>query len=106
MISENDARRIALSMPEAEEREHMNHPDFRVRNKIFATLWPDKNEAVVKVDPAEVDSLIQAEPKSFSRNGWSEKWGALTVHLEHIAEARFTELVRQSWERVAPKSLR
>lgn len=31
-------RTIALSMPDAAEREHMDQPDFRVRNKVFATL--------------------------------------------------------------------
>jgi len=32
---------MALSLPEAEERGHMHHPDFRVGGKIFAgaTLW-------------------------------------------------------------------
>ena len=39
-------RRLALSLPEAEEREHMHHPDFRVGGKIFATLgYPDKSWA-------------------------------------------------------------
>jgi hypothetical protein len=31
-------RRLALSLPEAAEGAHMGHPDFRVRNKIFASL--------------------------------------------------------------------
>ena len=105
MITEGTAREIALSMPEAEEREHMNHPDFRVRNKIFATLWPSKTEAVVMVDPAEVDPLIDEQPKVFSRNGWSEKYGALTVDLDQIEEAQFRVLIRKSWLRKAPKNL-
>ena len=46
MITANQARRIALAQPEAEERAHMGHPDFRVRNKIFMTLWPDGKHAV------------------------------------------------------------
>ena len=33
-----DFRKLALALPEAEERTHMNHPDFRVGGKIFATL--------------------------------------------------------------------
>ena len=33
-----DFRRIALSMPGAEESSHMGHPDFRVEGRIFATL--------------------------------------------------------------------
>jgi hypothetical protein len=33
-----DFRRIALSMPEAVEGSHFGNADFRVGNKIFATL--------------------------------------------------------------------
>ena len=33
-----DFRRIALSMPGAEESSHMGAPDFRVAGRIFATL--------------------------------------------------------------------
>ncbi|HVB58611.1 MAG TPA: MmcQ/YjbR family DNA-binding protein [Candidatus Acidoferrales bacterium] len=35
---------IALRLPESIESSHMNHPDFRVRGKIFATLgYRNKN---------------------------------------------------------------
>ena len=35
-------RTLALAQPEAAEVGHMGHPDFRVKNKIFATLgYPD-----------------------------------------------------------------
>ncbi len=41
-----DFRRAALSLPEATEGAHMGHPDFRVRNKIFASLGvPDAHWA-------------------------------------------------------------
>ncbi len=30
-------RKLALALPNAEERAHMRHPDFRVNGKIFAT---------------------------------------------------------------------
>ena len=47
-------RRLALSLPETEEREHMHHPDFRVAGKIFATLaYPDKSYGMVKLFPDE-----------------------------------------------------
>ena len=42
MIDVANARKLALSFPEAEERDHQGHPSFRVRGKIFATLWPDE----------------------------------------------------------------
>ncbi len=31
-------RKLVLSFPDAEERAHHDHPDFRVGGKIFATL--------------------------------------------------------------------
>ena len=34
----SDFRRIALSLPDAEESSHMGQPDFRVDGRIFATL--------------------------------------------------------------------
>jgi hypothetical protein len=35
-------RRMALSFPQSVESQHMDHPDFRVGGKIFATLsYPD-----------------------------------------------------------------
>jgi len=43
-MTANEFRRLALALPEAEERAHMDHPDFRVGGKIFATLgYPDKD---------------------------------------------------------------
>lgn len=100
-----DARLIALSMPEASEGEHMNHPDFRVRKKIFMTLWPDDNKAVVFVDPERHEGLVANHPQAFALNGWSKKYGALEVFLDHIKEGEFREFVEESWTRKAPKGL-
>lgn len=105
MISIDKAREIALSLPEAVEGEHMDHPDFRVRKKIFATLWPDDLQAVVFVDPGSHRELLKAQPKTFSTNGWSERYGALNVHLKHISQKQFRSLVFDSWSKKAPQSL-
>lgn len=61
-MTSEQAREIALSMPEATEGEHMDHPDFRVRKKIFMTLWPGDNKAVVFVDPDRHEGLVQEHP--------------------------------------------
>ena len=37
-MNASDFRRIALSLPGAEESSHMGQPDFRVEGRIFATL--------------------------------------------------------------------
>tara|TARA_R110002073_G_C9170981_1_gene555484 strand:- start:253 stop:555 length:303 start_codon:yes stop_codon:yes gene_type:complete len=92
-------------MPEAEEGEHMDHPDFRVRKKIFATLWPDESKAVVFADPETHGDLMKASPDTFSLNGWSEKYGALNVHLKKVGKDQFEQLILVSWMRKAPKTL-
>ena len=51
-MTPDEFRRLALSMPDAVEHAHMNHPDFRVGKKIFATLgYPDGRSAMVKLKP-------------------------------------------------------
>ncbi len=49
----DQARKTLLSLPNAEEKEHHGHPDFRVNNKIFATLWPADGRAVIRL-PSEI----------------------------------------------------
>jgi hypothetical protein len=50
-------RRAALALPGAIESEHMHHPDFRVANRIFATLgYPETAWGMVKLPPDEQKS--------------------------------------------------
>ena len=37
-VSPDEARRIALALPEAQEQDHHRRPSFRVGGAIFATL--------------------------------------------------------------------
>ena len=38
-LGPGDFRRLALALPEAEESQHMGHPDFRVRGKVCSRRW-------------------------------------------------------------------
>src|SRR5579862_1962442 len=59
-------RRVALALPETEERQHMNHPDFRVAGKIFATLgYPNKERGMVKLTPLQQEEFVAAHPAAF-----------------------------------------
>jgi hypothetical protein len=105
-MTSEDYRRMALALPEAIEGAHMNHPDFRVRGKIFATLWPAKNEGVLKLTPAQQKSLTESEPSIFSPvpGGWGRR-GATTVHLEHAKESIVRSALAIAWRNIAPKTL-
>ena len=97
---------MALSLPEAEESAHMGHPDFRVRGKIFATLWPDRDRAVVKLERDHQAMLIDAEPAIFApaAGAWGRK-GWTNVNLSAADEATFRSAVTAAWRNVAPKRL-
>lgn len=57
-------RKLALSLPRTEERQHMNHPDFRVGGKIFATLgYPDKTRGMVKLSPEGPALFFEGSPQ-------------------------------------------
>ena len=74
-MTAQEFRKIALSLPEAVEAQHMNHPDFRVRGKIFATLqYPTKDFGMVRLPPRAQEEFVFGEPKVFSpvKGAWGK----------------------------------
>jgi len=106
-MTPNDFRKLALSLPEAEERAHMNHPDFRVAGKIFATLgYPDTDRAMVKVTPMEQEMLVRAEPSVFSpeTGAWGRR-GSTRVNLKAAKITSIRRALAAAWQLAAPVSL-
>jgi hypothetical protein len=102
----DDFRRYALSLPEAAESAHMRHPDFRVRGKIFATIWPDEGWGMVKLTPDQQAAFVQAEPAVYVpvKGGWGRK-GATNVRLESANSMTVRNARVTAWRNVAPKTL-
>lgn len=76
-------RQLALRLPDVVESAHMNHPDFRLNGRIFATLgYPDAQWGMVKLAPIDQELFIQADPETFSpvKGAWG-KGGATRVQL-------------------------
>src|SRR6266850_6653388 len=101
-ITPAQVRRLALGMPESFESSHFSRPDFRVHNKIFATLPPDGQTVVLRLAPANVDTLISADPVAFW-DEWRGRW--LGVRLDRIALPLLRDLIADAWRTVAPKRL-
>src|SRR5579871_6816540 len=100
-------RRLALSLPGAAESAHMNHPDFRVGGKIFATLaYPDEGWGMVKLTPGQQRRLVRAEPEVFApvRGGWGRQ-GCTNVHLETATAEAVRRALLTAWRNIAPKDL-
>lgn len=99
-------RELALSLPEATESEHMNHPDFRVRGKIFATLSEDGSRGMVKLSPEVQAEFTSESPKAFApANGAWGRNGATMVTLKHAKQADVFRGLVIAWQRTAPKAL-
>jgi len=100
-------RRLALSMPEASESAHMGHPDFRVRGKIFATLWwPDGEWGMVKLTPEQQEAFVSAEPAVFApvKGTWGRR-GATSVLLRAARTKSLRIALTAAWRNVAPRTL-
>ena len=82
-MTAEEFREIALSFPETVEASHMNHPDFRVRGKIFATLgYPNADWGVVGLTPEEQARVCKAEADVFTPvNGAWGRAGSTRVLL-------------------------
>ena len=103
----DDFRQLALRMPEAVEATHMDDPDFRVRNKIFATLgYPDNGWGMVKVTLNQQKLLVREDPVAFVpvTGGWGKK-GATTVQLRAAKKATVRKALAAAWANTAPKTL-
>lgn len=104
LITFRSVRSLALSLPEAEEHEHWGRPSFRVRKKIFATLWEDEQRAVLKLSLDEQDAFVRSHPETFSAGSWSHQ-GWTNVDLRKVDAKLFRELLVASWRRLAGKRL-
>lgn len=102
----NEFRRLALDLPEAAESSHMNHPDFRVRGKIFATLGPGEIWGMVKLTPEQQAGYLRTAPAVFepAAGAWGRR-GATLVHLKAAPERLVRKALAEAWRNTAPKSL-
>jgi hypothetical protein len=91
-MTEDEARDALLSFEGAVEGSHHGHPDFRVRNKIFATLRPGQSRAVLRLPLELAEGLASAHSlrhKVLMRSG---KWGWLEVLLGDVGTPEFSDL--------------
>jgi hypothetical protein len=102
-----DFRRLALALPEATEAAHMGHPDFRVRNKIFATLWPEEERGVVMLTPEQQKVVVGLKPAVFTPvpGGWGRR-GSTNVSLRAADEMSLTSVLLMAWRNKAPARMK
>ena len=107
-MTASEFRKLALSLPETEQGQHMNHPHFRVAGKIFATLgYPDKSCAMVKLSPEDQHYFSKDYPAVFIplKGTWGRR-GATSVQLKAARNSVMIKAIHAAWRHVAPQRLR
>jgi hypothetical protein len=100
-----EARRFAMSLPEATEEPHFEKSSFRVRGKIFATVPEGRAHLNVFVDEHEARASVADDPTAFEELWWGRKLAGVRVTLEAADPTRVKELLEEAWRRKAPKRL-
>src|ERR1700758_2361032 len=95
-----DFRRIALSMPGAEESSHMGQPDFRVDGRIFATLASAKQGyGNLMLTLEQQQAFIEELPEVFIpiHGGWG-RMGMTHIILKAAHEDVLTGALHTAWK--------
>ncbi len=98
-------RRLALQLPGAVESSHMNHPDFRLNNRIFATLSAqEKGCGVLKLTLEQQQAFIAEHPDAFSpvQGGWG-RMGMTFVHLNKADDSQIAGALNTAYHNVQKK---
>ena len=105
-MTRDEYRALALTFPEAIESSHFDTADFRVRNKIFATLREADGRAVLKLSPDEQQLVMATSPGLFEpiKGSWGLK-GWTRVVLDRADAKTVRHAMAMAWRSVAPKKL-
>ncbi len=99
-MTAEDFRRIALNLPEAAESSHMGAPDFRVKNRIFATLASEKEGfGNLKLSLEQQAAFLEERPDLFLPvpGGWG-RMGMTHIRLAQADEDTLRGALLAAWK--------
>jgi hypothetical protein len=99
LMTINDFRRTALSMPGAEESSGLGYPNFRVERKSFATI--EDSMPVLRLTRDQQATFMATAPEMFApaSSGWG-RLGSTIVRLEAADETMLRDALATAWRNV------
>jgi hypothetical protein len=99
-MTTDDFRRIALSLPGAEELNGLGYPNFRTGRKSFATI--EGSTAVIRLTRDQQATFVAAAPEVFEpvSSGWG-RLGSTVIRLDVADGATVQEALTTAWRNVA-----
>src|SRR3982074_3266721 len=104
----HDFRRTALSLEGAEESSHMGSPDFRVGDRIFATLASQKQGyGNLMLTPEQQAEFVEEQPDVFVpiAGGWG-RMGMTHIRLAVTNEDMMAGALHAAWSVRVAKNAR
>jgi hypothetical protein len=105
MPNEDDARRIALSLPETTEKPSYGTPGFRVKDKLFARVHDLPDTLVVWVADMDEKEALLASSDHFFETPHYDGYPMLLVRLADIGLDELREVITDSWRVRAPRKV-
>lgn len=101
-MTAREFRKMALMLPDAQESAHMDHPDFRYVNKIFASLGPKESYGMVNLTPEQQKEFLASHPEMFEpcAGTWGKR-GYTKIILEYADKSAVKEALELAWKKVA-----
>jgi len=104
MVTAEDVRRIALTLPRAYEALVHDRVKFRVGRIVFLAISPDEELLGFGFPKEERAALVASDPEKFLMPIRSdERYNWMRVRLAKIDEAELRELIIDSWRMCVPK---
>jgi hypothetical protein len=116
----DDVRRLALALPDTDERVSRDKRQWRVRDKLFIWERPLRAKEVAELGDAAPDgpvlgarvehlgakdALLAEDPSVYFTTSHFDGYAAILVHLDRIAPDELEEVVTEAWLARAPKRL-
>jgi hypothetical protein len=98
----DQARKLALALPDVVEQDHHGRASFRVAGKIFATLW-DENHMNLMTDEPGIRTAVQRMPDVCAEFWWGKRLRAVQVDLGRVEAEDLAELLADAWEQKTPR---
>jgi hypothetical protein len=121
VATQNDVRRLALSLPETLDDSDGDHVAFSVRNgakkKGIAWVWNERVEpkkprvpnpdvmAIRVLNSVEKETLLASDPDKFFTESHYNGFPAVLVRLAAIEGDELEELLIEAWRSQAPRAL-
>jgi hypothetical protein len=103
MVTVDDVRRLALSLPRSEEHLIRGQVKFRVGPIVYIAFSRDQRTMGFAFPKEWRASLVEAEPDKFHMPGASDqRYNWVCVSLDAIDQAEMRALVTEAWRMVVP----